>query len=102
MSLHSRISSLSGRVALGWASPGEMAELDRLNHEVEENQRIYAETMEAWARREARQPKPARWPDWMKAMGPDDYIRNRRVVSERESFEEQQERLRYVNPSCAG
>lgn len=85
---------LQARVNLGWASDYERRLLASLKAEEAFNLQEHLRLSKGFQEeREAKQPKGWKQPSWMRAMGPDDYIRNHHVRQERESFEEQRDRV---------
>lgn len=93
-SLRHLISRIETRIVLGWATAAEKQEYKRLLAEEKRQLDSYFEAM-AWerARQESIRPKPITKPSWIKDMGMDDFIRGRRVVTEREDYAEQKERV---------
>jgi len=90
------LSILQMRKRLGWATPGDLARLARLEAEEARNWQAYDEAMAHMRDLRPSDTARPRTPIWMRAMGPDDYIdrRTRRVVTERESIEEQRARIK--------
>lgn len=85
---------LQARVNLGWADEYEKRLLASLQAEEKFNLQEHLRLSKGFQEeREAKQPKGWKQPSWMRAMGPDDYIRHHRVCQERESFAEQRERV---------
>jgi hypothetical protein len=85
------IDSIASRVNLGWATPAECDELKRLLAEQKRQLDFHFQTMEELHRSILKPMKTD--PSWIRAMGMEDYIHHRRMCQERESFEEQRERV---------
>ena len=98
----SELSELSTRVRLGWASEWEQQRVKDLTAEEDRNWQQYHQACRvADARRDA-QTIPSESSKWLKAMGIGDYIKDHRVVSERESFEEYKDRIQSLKNHSNG
>lgn len=84
---------LQSRVKLGWATDWEKQLLAKLEAEEAHNLEEYLRlSQQIQQERDAERAKQWKAPNWLRPMGCDDYIHNRRMCQERESFEEQRER----------
>jgi len=86
----SELSELSTRVRLGWASEWEKQRVKDLTAEEDRNWQQYHNACQE--RREQAEATIARAPTWMRDMSAEDYIHNRRMCQERESFDELRQR----------
>jgi hypothetical protein len=91
----SEIYTLQNRVRMGTATDWERQHLKSLMAEAEYNWQEYHRICEEGHARRQAEIEAHRKPHWLRPMGCDDYLdpRTRRIRQERESFEEQRQRV---------
>jgi hypothetical protein len=96
----SEIYTLQNRVRMGTATDWERQHLKSLMAEAEYNWQEYSRICEEGQKRRDAAIASHRKPHWLRPMGCDDYLdpRTRRIRQERESFEEQRQRVNRIRP----